>query len=189
MPKFVLHVKDIDDDGKDYAFAVETAWMRSALADTDLRPVPDAADGSLRLRAQLNGAEVLITGSLQAELETDCVRCLEPVPLGVDAPFTVLMAPAGARRLPKELELQPEDLDTVPFKGDDIVLDDMVREQLVVEAPMQPRCAQPCELIEIPERVRPPQDVFGGADDGGKPVDPRFAALAELKNKLPSRKE
>jgi len=189
MPKFVLHVKDIDDVGKDYAFAVEAAWMGSALADTGLRPADGSDDGSLQLHAQLNGSEVLVAGTLRAHLETDCVRCLEPVALEVDAPFTALLVPVGRGRLPKDLELEASDLDVETFAGDDIVLDDMVREQLVVEMPMQPHCAAPCDVIEVPERLRPPDDVFGGPKSQQQAVDPRLAPLLELKNKLPSRKE
>ena len=140
MTKFVLHIKDIDDVGKDYSFVLGAEWLRSALADTDLRPSPKSPSGSLDLHAQLNGDaddEILITGSLRAELETDCVRCLTPVALQVETPFSALMVPEGRRHFPQELELDPDDLDTISFRGDRIELDEMLREQLVVEAPMQ----------------------------------------------------
>lgn len=192
MSEFVLYIKDIDDVGKDYSFVLRAEWMRSALAGTDLRPSPHGPPGRFDFRAQLNGEaddEILITGSLRAWLETDCVRCLTPVALDVDTPFTALMVPEGRRSLPTELELDADDLDTVTFRGDRIEFDDMLREQLVVEAPMQPRCAVPCEMLEVPERLRPPDDVFGGQSPSSEAVDPRFAPLLELKNKLPSRKE
>lgn len=185
MPEFVLHVKDIDDAGKDYAFAVSQAWMQQVLGDTDLRP-GGQDDGQLRLHAQANGLEILVTGHLRAGLQTDCVRCLAPVPVDVDAPFTALMVPTGARNLPPELELTAEDLDLATYEGSDIVLDDIVREYLVLEAPMQAHCAAPCEPVQVPERLRPPADVFGGPDTA---VDPRLAPLLKLKTELPDTKE
>lgn len=185
MPEFVLHVKDIDDAGKDYAFAVGEAWMGEALADTDLRP-GGQGPGALRLRAQLNGVEVLLNGHLSAAMATDCVRCLAPVAFRVDAPFTALMVPRSDRELPAELELTAEDLDLSTYDGTDIVLDDIVREYLVLEAPMQAHCEASCEPVQVPERLRPPAEVFGGPDTA---VDPRLAPLLKLKTELPDSKE
>ena len=42
-------------------------------------------------------------------------------------------------------------------------LDDVVRENLILEVPMKPLCSESCKGIEIPAHVRPPAD-FGVSD-------------------------
>src|SRR4030065_464925 len=65
----------------------------------------------------------------------------------------------GLRPEADELELTPEDLDREFFTGDRIVLDDLVREQLILEAPMQPLCRQDCPGIPVPAHLRPPPEL------------------------------
>jgi uncharacterized metal-binding protein YceD (DUF177 family) len=90
-------------------------------------------------------------------------------------------------QLADELELNEEDLVRQParFEGNELVLDDLVREHLVLECPMQPLCSTSCPGIEIPEHVRPRSEDFGGKDA----VDPRLLPLQELKAKLSKDKE
>jgi len=63
-------------------------------------------------------------------------------------------------------------------------LDPMVREYLLLEAPMKPLCSDACEGIVIPDRLRPPAEVFGDAAP-----DSRFAPLLKLKEALTKNEE
>jgi hypothetical protein len=63
------------------------------------------------------------------------------------------------------------------------VLDDLVREHMVLEVPMQPLCSEQCEGIAVPEHLRPPPDVF--REPGA--VDPRLAPLQRLRDNVPQK--
>ncbi len=184
MPELVLHVTDIDEIGKDYDFDLKSAWLDAALQDTPLRRAGQGEVGHLRVHAQQNGQEYLVQGQITAALETDCCRCLGPTPLEVDTELTALLSPGAMGELPEEIELDAEDLDRVRFTGPDIVLDDLVREQLVLECPMQPLCRPDCAGIPVPKHVRPRPEDFG--PEG---VDPRLAGLEQLRAKLSDDKE
>ena len=62
--------------------------------------------------------------------------------------------------------------DTIRYEGEHLVLDDVVRDAIVLEIPMMPLCSASCPGIE-----RPPL----AEDASDRPIDPRFAALLSVK--------
>jgi len=178
MSAFVLQIQDLDEAGKDWNFAIGTDWLASALAGTELSP--GDKPGRLTVHAQRSGTEVLVQGRIEAALATICARCLADVPLEVDLPLTALFSPEHTRlRRSEEIDVQLDEVNRDYYSGSEVVLDSMVREYLLLEAPMKSLCSETCEGIAIPERLRPPEEVFGDSAP-----DPRFAPLLKLKEAL-----
>ncbi|HKP58855.1 MAG TPA: DUF177 domain-containing protein [Polyangiales bacterium] len=194
MSEFSLLIHDIDESGKSYEFELTPSWLETTLADAQLRPDPNAPQGSLRVHAQKNDPdEYLVDGHVQAALVTECGRCLGVATVPVDTRFTSLFSrgagQAGSEGSGAEHELDDEDDDELSretFSGNAIVLDPLIREYLVLEVPMQPLCSPDCKGIAVPKHVRPPEDVFGPSD---AKVDPRLAPLLRLRDKIPPNKE
>jgi uncharacterized protein len=184
MPELVLQVTDIDERGKDYDFELGASWLDAALSDTPLRRDPQGRNGHVHVHAQRNGMEILVNGAVDAELLVECGRCLQASKLAVHTSLTALLEPGRDGAPATEVELEAEDLDRVTFNGHELVLDELVREHLLLECPMQPLCAPDCPGIQIPAGVKPPSDVFG---DGS--TDPRLLPLRELRAKLSEKKE
>ena len=184
MPAIVLPVHDIDELGKDFTCSLTSDWLDSELADTPLKRATGTESGELHLHAQQNGVEYLINGTINVDLQVECSRCLAEVPLPIRSTITALLAPRRGGEDATEVELEAEDLDRAYYEGHELVLDELVREHIVIEAPMQPLCSPDCKGIPIPERVRPSGKDFGG---DGK-VDPRLAPLSDLKAKLSGEK-
>lgn len=210
MAELVLHLPDIDEAGKDYAFELAPAWLEDLLRDAGLRPDPAFGAGALTVHAQQNGTEYLVTGQLRAHLLTECGRCLGDAQVPVDVAIAALYARGhatspGAKAQPKAAEperrhpphearghaqrvheLSDEDdlddeLQRELFAGNEIVLDGLVREHMVLEVPMQPLCSEECQGIAVPKHLRPPPDVF--REQGA--VDPRLAPLQRLRDNVP----
>jgi uncharacterized protein len=186
MAEFVLKVQDIDDRGKDFTFPLPGAWLDTALAETPLKRDPRAGEGLFQLHAQRNGHEILIRGQLDADLLVECSRCLGDAPLAVHTEVTALLTPGAEDEdeLEGSIELEAEDLDRARFVGHEVELDELVREHLLLECPMQPLCAENCAGIPIPAHVRPSEEDFGGS---GR--DPRLAPLEQLKAKLSGKSD
>lgn len=205
MSEFALQVVDIDENGKDYCFELKKPWMEESLRDASLHPDPESPPGTLEVHAQKNGTEYLVTGHVRASLTTECGRCLGVAKLPVDTRFVTLFSRvagpghAGAghgtgrkdsvdprTHAKDEAELDEDDDQLVreEFSGHAIVLDDLIREYLVLEAPMQPLCSAACTGIAVPKHLRPPEDVFGPSDSK---VDPRLAPLLRLRDKVPPK--
>ncbi|MGE0785309.1 MAG: DUF177 domain-containing protein [Sandaracinaceae bacterium] len=202
MAEFVLNVHDIAETPKDFEFPVSDAWLRGALEDTDLRA---GHEGALKISAHKQGRDVVINGRLTAGLVGECARCLNDANLEVDTRFATLLVARGAelRAAPDEAELTPEELDREFFTGETIVLDASVREQLLLEVPMQVLCTDECAGIAVPAATRGPADLRravaaesgtssgenGTSSNGSSSVDPRFAPLLKLVGKVPPTEE
>lgn len=185
MAELTIPVRDIDDVGKDFTFTLSPAWMERELADCQLRP---AASGSIELHVQMNGDDILLQGHLSANLVAECGRCLGDVPCPVEADVIALLSPDPNERhrshSDEEVELTEEDTYRAHYSGLQVVLDDLVREHLILEVPMQPLCGPNCPGIAVPDHVRPPPEIFEKP-----PVDPRLAPLMKFKDKVPPKKE
>jgi uncharacterized protein len=87
------------------------------------------------------------------------------------------------RSEPEEIELTPEDADTLTYDGETVVLDSVVRDELILATPIFPLCSEDCAGIS-----RPPEDEAKGTkpDDSvtrEPDVDPRLLPLLRLKTK------
>ncbi len=182
MSAFVLQIHDLDEVGRDWSFSIRPDWLATALADTELKPGSEA--GELRVHAQRSALEVLVRGTLRAGLAATCARCLSDVPVDVDLPVTALFSPEHMRpEGVEEVSVDPDEVSRDYYGGSEVVLDSMVRELLLLEAPMKPLCSESCEGIAMPAHIRPPDDVFGeGAPDA------RFAPLLKLKEAMTKSK-
>ena len=191
MSEFALQVHDIDESGKSYEFELTPAWLETALADAHLHADSSTSAGTLRVHAQKNGQEYLVDGHLEVTLVTECGRCLGVAKVPVDTRFATLFARGAGQAAGESVELDSdgeddEDVSREEFSGHAIVLDELIREYLVLEVPMQPLCSPDCKGIAMPQHVRPPEDVFGPSDSK---VDPRLAPLLRLRDKIPPNKE
>jgi len=201
MSQFVLHVPEIDEAGKDYSFTLAPAWIEASLKDAVLRADPSFGPGTLQVHAQENATgEYLVTGSMRAHLLTECGRCLGDAKVPVDVQFATLFARGagkhGAKHVPAkhlpskserfEVADDDEDEDALQreeFSGNDIILDELVREYIVLEVPMQPLCSESCAGIPVPAHLRAPEESFGGPGA----VDPRLAPLQRLRDNVPPK--
>ncbi|MEZ4256332.1 MAG: YceD family protein [Polyangiales bacterium] len=181
MAQFVLNIHDIVGSGKEFSFPIEPSWLEAELAGTDVRVLPGAPTGRLEVRTHRSGDDVVLESHIEAEIATDCVRCLGDAKMPVSTDVTVLMSPRSSAPAEEDDadELSPDELAREYYVGDEIVLDSFVREHILLEVPMQPLCAESCKGIEIPAHVRPPAD-FGKE----AAVDSRFASLQALADKM-----
>ena len=183
MSAFVLQIQDLDESGKDWNFAIATDWLASALADTELSPGAEAV--RLQVHAQRNGMDVLVQGHITTQLLATCARCLADVPLDVDLALTGLFSPQHTRPDDSdEINVRLDEVNRDYYGGTEIALGPMVREYLLLEAPMKPLCSEGCEGIAVPEHLRPPEEVFGESAP-----DARLAPLLKLKEELTKNEE
>jgi uncharacterized protein len=175
--EFVIPFPDLDAGGKSYSFPVRHAWIRGVLEGHEATATD--RDGKLEVRASKSGADVVVRGSLDAELRLPCARCLEPFALPIHADLSVLFVPASRLKTPEtgqdqEYEFSTEEADTLPFDGETVALDDLVRDELLLEIPMIPLCSEACPGMS----PRP-----GERAEEPKGIDPRLAPLLAFQDK------
>lgn len=141
-----------------------------------------AAPVSVRLSVTKTDSEVGIAGTVRAEIGLFCSRCLNGFRRSMELPVDVVYHPAGEPGR-EQHELHDDEMDMGFYQGDEIDLQELVREQILLNMQMKPLCDEQCRGI-CPAC---------GADLNAGPcgcqqkkVDPRFSVLKQL---LPEGKE
>src|ERR1019366_4565512 len=97
-------------------------------------------------------------------LVVPCSRCLEPTVVPVHEELSALAVPKGGAsasrgskekkdKKPKDAddlddaELASEEADVILYEGDHLVLDELVRDELLLGIPMIPLCSEACPGI------------------------------------------
>lgn len=102
-------------------------------AELDLTPTEP-----LRVEVQAaptTGRGMYVRGRLAGAFESQCRRCVEPVPVEVDEPFELLFS-----REPEDEEVYP-----LPERGQLVDLSEPVREALVLAIPNHVLCREDCK--------------------------------------------
>jgi uncharacterized protein len=174
--EFAIPVRDLDAAGKPFRFPVRAAWVRGALEGTHVATVD--TDGDLDLRLSKSGTDVVVRGRLQADLTVPCARCLEPAHVPVKEEVSILVVPKSTMRETPggDEDHGPELADVMPYDGETVVLDDLVRDELLLAIPMIPLCSEACPGIRPELASEDPEPAPG--------VDPRLRPLLRLKKSL-----
>ncbi len=177
--ELVFKLDDLPPEGRAFEGVLDVDFVREAVTGLlgelgFLAEGPAKASGTAYRSGQ---TEVVVDATLNLEVGFDCVRCLEsrviPVELRMDHVLSKEQPPEDAERALSEAEL--EDPDVHQFQGEQIDLKPILREDLLLELPMNPSC----ELAAAECRELP-----GETEAGEAPVDPRWAKLLEMKKNL-----
>ncbi len=181
--EFSIPVTSLDAAGRSHHFPVRAAWMAEALAGHEAQATDK--DGDLEVRLSKSGNDVVVYGTLNAELVAPCARCLEPVKIAVHQTLSALMVPASQVKSPDkdDYEFKQDEAETHPYDGDTVVLDDLVRDELVLETPMIPLCREDCPGISSAPAGSSPSAKATASNDE-KPIDPRLLPLLRIKERL-----
>jgi uncharacterized protein len=173
-PEFAISVSDIDSAGRLFRFPVRAAWIRGALEGTNVGA--RESDGRLEVRISRSGTDVVVRGTLEAVVSVPCARCLEPAHIDVSESISALAVPATASRespgAKDDDDLSPDQADLIAYDGETLVLDDLVRDELLLGIPMIPLCSEACPGMR-PQAPAPPEP--------SRAVDPRLRPLLRLK--------
>lgn len=116
-----------------------------------------------------------------ADFEVPCARCLEAVrhPLGGD--FDLLFRPLGADAGPADRALGAPDTEIGYYQGEGLVLEDVLREQVLLSLPARTLCRQDCKGL-CPRCGRNLNNEPCVCEDNSS--DPRWSALSDLRSRL-----
>jgi len=130
----------------------------------------------LSLNLELLDQSVLVQGFAEAMIEVKCSLCLSNINLTLKGDISNYLSPmpiSGTDELLNKEELTPEDLEKEYYSEDTIVLDNLIRDAIMLELPMTPRCENSCSgIIKHPKK---------STYNAKQSVDPRLAPLADIK--------
>jgi uncharacterized protein len=141
--------------------------------DEDVRLL---ARTELEARLVREGDKVTISGEIEATAEFDCDRCLAAIKSPIRQRFELTYVPPIGSS--DERVLGDEDLSIGFYRDDTIDVDDVVREQILLALPMTKLCTEDCRGL-CPECGTNLNEA--SCECGRKQIDPRWAALKDLK--------
>lgn len=152
-----------------------TYQTEDELACTELEFV-----GPVSLSLKLTNAEtrVLVQGRASAKVKTVCARCTEEFSLPLEAELEESFVPEDS----PEADVSGIDVyEVLTYKEDRVPLDEMLRQNFVAAVPMQPICRGGdckglCDQCGCNLNI-------DSCDCKKEEIDPRWAALGELKKK------
>lgn len=127
--------------------------------------------------------DIRVVGTFSTRVEVRCARCLEPVQRDLGSSFDLLYRPAGIEGRPAESAVSEADTEIGFYRGEGLLLEDVLREQILLAVPIKLVCREECRglcpgcgrNLNVEECVCP------------APVgDPRWTALQDIKKRLES---
>lgn len=188
---YVVKVRDLEDGPRTIRERIPDSWLAAQLADADVSPA-GTDDGRLDVTLTKQGREVLVRGQVAVTVDVPCSRTLDPARYHLTAEVFLLLRPApgsadeskrsakraarkaGRRTEEEDLTLSDEDAAVDTYHGDEVALDDFLREFILLEIPMVP-LREDLRSVPFEANPSPPSD---------RPLDPRLSPLAELKARL-----
>jgi uncharacterized protein len=125
--------------------------------------------------------DIRVLGTFSTTVEVRCARCVDPVPTKVGGEFDLLYRPLGVDAGRDERSISEAETEIGYYSGDGIQLDDVLREQILLALPVKIVCREECRgfCAGCGRNLNIEQCT---CEDHSP--DPRWAALAEIKNKL-----
>lgn len=154
---------------------------------TDYRQIaPIVSSGRADLVEEHHGKhkiikDIRIQGRLTTRLESNCARCLEPLTQDVKREFDLLYRPQGADAGRDEISVTDAEAEISYYEGEGILLDDVVREQILLAVPLKLTCREDCKGLcpQCGKNRNLEQCSCAVAFE-----EPRWAALKEIRGKL-----
>lgn len=144
MSGMIVHLDEFDEGEslKTLKVDVPAAQASQLLGDSGYRVV-----GPLNavVEANLVGTTVRMRGPMSVDVEFECGRCLEPRQMKFDLNMEFVLIEkaewAAKYEASEELELSDDDMDVSFYQGKEIDLAPLIREAILLDLPLLPRCS------------------------------------------------
>jgi uncharacterized protein len=122
----------------------------------------------------------------KGQFEVPCARCLDPVRHSLGGDFDLLFRPLSADAGPSERALGAPDTEIGYYQDEGLVLEDVLREQVLLSLPARSLCRPDCQGL-CPRCGRNLNTEPCTCED--QPSDQRWSALSDLRSRLSPAKE
>jgi uncharacterized protein len=127
--------------------------------------------------------DIRVRASYKGSFEVPCARCIEPVVHTLEGDFDLLYRPMGADSGSAERAISTSETEIGYYGGDSLVLEDVLREQVLVSLPEKTLCRADCKGLcpGCGQNLNAETCTCGEAA-----ADPRWTALSGLRSRIES---
>lgn len=138
----IIDLKTVLHGPRQFDFALDPDWWKNTEEDDQILGLAGPLTVSIKISQA--GSKYLIEGRMAGCLRIRCDRCLEPFEDDMESEFQLFLARARSHDGQSEIELLEDDMSVNLIMGEEISLDDIVREQIYLSLPMKCLCRQDC---------------------------------------------
>jgi uncharacterized protein len=138
----ILDLKTIGAEPKKYQLELDPGWWQR---EGDPGAV-QGLDTPLTFQATIYraGEKYVLDGQLQGELRLSCDRCLDAYRFEMRSTFRLFLTMPEHERTEEEIELSGEDMMTDFITGEEVDVEEIIREQVFLSLPMKSLCRPTC---------------------------------------------
>lgn len=143
-----IRVSEIPRGGLDLFASRGKASIPRVLEGMDPAPLRGLRLTDADLLLTVEGGDIWIEGSFEAQGEALCDRCSDPVTLRLGKAFQAILTPKSRdRAVGAKVELHEEDLDVGYYDGTGVETNDILWEQVALELPLKVVCSEACRGV------------------------------------------
>jgi uncharacterized protein len=143
-----IRVSEIPGGGLDVFASRGKASIPRVLEGMDPAPLRELRLVDAGLLLTVEGGDLWIEGSFEAQGEGLCDRCSDPVTLRLGKAFQTILTPKSRdRAVAASVELHEEDLDVGYYDGTGVETNDILWEQVALELPLKVVCSEACRGV------------------------------------------
>ena len=140
-------------------FSVKELELRKAQFDVNVQPgALDFSDNHLKQAGPLHAVgeaelvslaleEIRVRGKYSVVIICDCDRCLDSAEFPIEKDFDLFYHPESAQSTAGETHLDQGETEIAFYEGDGLELNDVLREQVLLDLPMQRVCKSDCKGV------------------------------------------
>ena len=169
----IIDLTEIESGSRPFDLTITRGDLDFDPGDLTLTSDVDVSGEITRRAAQID-----VAGSIRAQSEVACARCLKPVTRPIAIDFSVNYVAPEIFSATKEHEVIGEDLDTDVLEDERVDVTEVVREQILLNLPEQTFCTEDCKGL-CPKCGGDRNLIDCNCDE--PETDPRWEALKNLR--------
>ncbi len=141
-----IRVDDIPESGMELnADSSNTGWLKTVFLDSFGKSgMIEDDSGRLNLQLYKNDKNITVIGGIILKFHPACDRCLAIFAKQQQIPIHQILAPAFFKD-GKKAESSTDDEDVSFYEGDEIDIENIVKEQVILAQQMVNRCSEDCK--------------------------------------------
>ena len=138
----IIDLRSVPYGIRHFEYSLDENWWQTQEESGQIQGL----DTPLRVRIKLYraGDKYVLEGLLSGGLQVLCDRCLEYYHLDLKFEFKVYLALPASDREDSEIELSENDMELEFIRGEEVDVDDVIREQIYLSLPMKLLCKEGC---------------------------------------------
>jgi len=139
----IIDLKAIPREGaRSFEFSLDKGWWQPSVENDQVLGLNTPL--MVKVKIYRAGDKYVLDGYLEGSIQLICDRCLESYQRDVKADFKLFLVLSLPDIERAEIELLEEDMEVGFIRGEEIDMDEVIREQLYLSLPIKSLCRKEC---------------------------------------------